>query len=58
MKYPNDVYEAFGFGLLDVKGGYRAYSLVDNYIYEMTYKSKKDAFEWIDFIIDFMKNHS
>ena len=58
MKYTNDVYEAFGFGLISVKGGFKAYSLVDNYIYEMTHKTKNNLYEWLDFMIDHFKNES
>ena len=58
MRYTNDVYEAFGFGWMSVKGGYKAYSLEDNYIYEMTHKNEKEVFEWFDFLIDHFKNES
>jgi len=58
MKYSNDVYAAFGFAIHPVKDGYKILQLQDNWIYEKLYYTKRECYEFIDFMIDFFKRES
>lgn len=53
MKYPKETYESFGFDIFPVKNGYKILQLEDGWIYEKIYYTKRECYEWLDFLIDF-----
>jgi len=57
MKHPLTTYESFGFSILSVKNGYKVIQ-DDGWIYDKVYYTKKELYEWLDFLIDFFKRES
>ncbi|MCM3387219.1 hypothetical protein M3649_03620 [Ureibacillus chungkukjangi] len=57
MKHPQSTYESFGFGIYPVKNGYKVIQ-DDGWIYDKVYYTKKELYEWLDFLIDFFRKES
>lgn len=57
MKYSQDTYTSFGFRVLNVKNGYKVIQ-DDGWIYEKVYYTKRELYDWLDFMIDFFRKES